>query len=351
MKAELKPYLTPPRLVLLSHRRLPYLVLIILGTALFLPWSMFTSGAGRVTAVDPNERILEINAPVGGFIQHWHVGEGTRVTAGESIVDLIDADPSLMDRIQREREAALAALQSSKLAYQTAQINLERQEKLFNEGLTARKEFEKAKIEASKLSIEVSKAMSTLTKAETQVSRQHTQSVQAPRAGTVVRLLQGEGNQLVKSGDALVVFAPDVTTPAVEMWISGNDLRFVEKGAAAQVQFEGWPSVQIPGWPPVAIGVFKARVHLVDHASSHQGKFRVLLVPAKDPWPSADFLRLNASARGVVTLGRTLVGYELWRQLNNFPPQQEPIKDELAKLLAKKNKAEDKSEAKEDKGK
>jgi hypothetical protein len=198
----------------------------------------------------------------------------------------------------------------------------------------------------------VAKATSTLTKAETQLSRQHTQRVVAPRDGTVVRMLPGEGNQLVKAGDPLAVFAPDVTRLAVEMWIDGNDLRFVERGGAAQVQFEGWPSVQIPGWPSVAIGTFKARVHLVDFASSHQGKFRVLLTPDA-PWPSSAFLRLNASARGMVTLGETVIGLELWRQLNGFPPQQEPIRDELAKLLkAKKESADAKDEKKkqEEKG-
>ena len=350
MTPDIKPFLTPPRLVL-ANKRLPLFCLIVMVIAMFLPWSRFTSGSGRLTAVDPNERILEINAPVGGFIEHWHISEGTHVKRGDTLVELVDADPSLMKRIQRESEAAKSGLAQSQLADQTARLNLERQRKLLEEGLTSRKEFEKAKIEASKYTMEVAKATSTLTKAETQVSRQHSQSVVAPRDGTVVRMLPGEGNQLVKAGDALMVFAPDVTSLAVEMWINGNDLRFVERGNQAQVQFEGWPSVQIPGWPSVAIGTFKARVHLVDHASSHQGKFRVLLVPDRDPWPSSAFLRLNASARGMVTLGQTVIGLELWRQLNGFPPQQEPIRDELARLLAAKKAAKDDDGGAKDKGK
>ncbi len=145
----------------------------------------------------------------------------------------------------------------------------------------------------SKLSVEVSKAMSTLTKAETQVSRQHTQSVQAPRDGTIVRLLQGEGNQLVKSGDALVVFAPDVTTPAVEMWISGNDLRFVERGAEAQVQFEGWPRsckcrLAVGGDRRISRQSALGRLRQLT-----PGQVSGALGAAQAPWPSSNFLRLK----------------------------------------------------------
>jgi biotin carboxyl carrier protein len=341
MSSKFDPYLNPPDLLLMSRPAIMGLILIILFGAGFLPWYSFSSGLGRVTAVNPSERIQEINAPIGGFIDKWHVVEGTVVEKGALLVELIDADPDLMSRILREREAAQEAHRSAQLALSTAKINLDRQRELFQEGLSSRKEYEKARIEHSKLAVEVSKALSTLTKAQTQVSRQSTQKITSPRDGTILRILPGEGNQLIKSGDPLVVFAPVVQNPAVELWINGNDIPFISVGQKAQLQFEGWPSVQIPGWPSLSINAFNAQVHLVDYASSHKGKFRVLLVASDQVWPSQRLLRLNANAKGIIYIRKTLIGIELWRQLNDFPPLVDIMNDEL-NLMLKKSKEDGK---------
>jgi len=340
MNHEYNRYLRPPHKFLMARPWVFIVILLIFLSTIFLPWYAFTSGIGRVTAVDPNERIQEINAPLGGFIEKWHVSEGTWVSKGDLIAEIIDSDPGLMARIQKEGEAALEAYQSAQLGLNTAKINLDRQERLFKEGLSARKEYEKAKIEYSKLSVEVSKAMAILTKAQTQVSRQSTQKILASSDGRILRIIPGEGNRLIKPGEPLVVFAPKVKSPAVEIWIRGNDLPFVKIGQKARIQLEGWPFIQIAGWPSLAIGAFDAKVKLIDHASSFGGKFRVLLVPANSPWPSASFLRLNSNARGIIYLRKTLVGIELWRQLNDFPPVQDVINDELGQLLKKDSSIE-----------
>lgn len=337
MNSEIKNRLTPP--IVVRPRFFASLAAIVL-IILLLPWSMYSTGAGRITALDPSERIQEITAPVGGFVDKWYVREGTRVKSGDPILELIDSDPALLERLKTERNAAQTALDEGRLAYETAKINLDRQNQLFREGISSRKEFEKAKIDASKLSIELSKAQSVLVKSETQVSRQNTQRVLAPRDGTILRVLHGEGNYLVKSGDVLVVFAPDLTSIAVETWHMGNDLRFLQKGQTVRLQFEGWPSVQIAGWPSVAIGTFRGKVSLVDYASSYAGKFRVVIVP-DEPWPSDKFLKLNGGARSVISLGDTRVGLEIYRKLNDFPPAAEPMRDELNELMKKKAAAKE----------
>ena len=87
--------------------------------------------------------------------------------------------------------------------------------------------------------------------------------------------------------------------------------------------FEGWPAVQFGGWPEVAVGTFGAVVSTVDPVVSSNGRFRVLLVPDPDdaPWPSNAYLRFGAQARGWILLDTVSVGYELWRRLNGFPPE------------------------------
>jgi multidrug efflux pump subunit AcrA (membrane-fusion protein) len=328
----------------LNHPKLPLeklnkhiavIFTITFCSVLFLPWISFTVGYGQVTAINPQERLQTISASVGGFINHWHVKEGDRVVKGQVIADLVDNDPGLLDRLTRENEAANEGLKASELMMETAKIDLERQKKLFQEGLSSRKDYEKAKIEFSKLSVEYSKNLMTLTKTETQVSRQKTQRIVSPRDGFITRIIPGDRGQLIKAGSPIAFFTPDITMPAIEIWIDGNDAALVTKGQTAQIQFEGWPAIQIPGWPAVAIGTFSGKVHLVDQASSHDGKFRVLVVP-DSKWPSQKILRLGVKSKSYIKLSNSFVARELWRILNGFPPVLEPIKDELNKVLIPK---------------
>jgi multidrug resistance efflux pump len=311
----------------------------------FCPWIAFTVGKGKITAINPNERVQAITAPLGGFIKSWHVKEGDRVKQGQLIADLIDNDPSLLDRLEKEMNAANAGVTSAKLMMDTSKIDLERQKKLFEQGLSSRKDYEKAKIEFSKHSVEYSKNLSVLTKSETQLSRQSTQRIYAPRDGTITRILPGEKNMLIKAGSPIAIFAPDVTTPAAEIWVDGNNASMLIPGQTAQLQFEGWPAIQIAGWPSLAIGTFEGKVHLIDQASSHDGKFRVLIVPVAK-WPSQKILRLGVNVKGYIKLRDSFIIKEIWRQLNGFPPVLEPIQDELSKMLLEKDLVKEENKGK-----
>ena len=329
--------------------RLPWMPTTVKGIAviliaalfcLFLPWIAFTTGNGSITSIDPNERPQKITAPVNGFVRNWHVKEGQFLNKGDLIAEITDNDPLLLDRYVQERDAAKASLQSAILMRDTAKINLDRQLKLFNDGLSARKDYEKAKIEYSKLEMEVAKAQVTLTKSESQHSKQSSQVIRAPRDGWIIRLLPGELGQLIKKGSPVAVFAPKVHSPAVEIWVDGVYAPVVQNGQKARIQFEGWPSLQVPGWPSVAINTFSGKVLLVDQASSFGGKFRVLLVP-DGSWPSDAVLRLGLNARAYIHLSDSFVLREIWRQLNDVPALPEPYQSEINELTgasAKKGK-------------
>ncbi len=304
---------------------------LIILLCFFLPWIAFTTGSGVVTSIDPNERLQKLTTPVNGFVATWHVKEGQFLKKGDLIAEISDNDPQLLQRYGQEKDAARAGLNSAILMRDTARINLNRQLKLFQDGLSARKEYEKAKIEYSKLEMEVAKSQVTLTKSESQHMQQSSQTIRAPRNGWIVRLLPGELGQLINKGTPVAIFSPDVESPAVEIWVDGNDSPMIQVGQTARIQFEGWPSLQIPGWPSVAINTFPARVHLVDQASSSGGKFRVLLVP-QGKWPSDSVLRLGLHAKGYIRLSDSFILREFWRKLNNFPALAEPYATELLEL-------------------
>ncbi|WP_164100705.1 HlyD family secretion protein [Candidatus Laterigemmans baculatus] len=145
--------------------------------------------------------------------------------------------------------------------------------------------------------------------------------IRAPRDGKIFRLPVFERGQAVKEGDYLLTLVPDFTEPAVELWVAGNDMPLVRPGDHVRLQFQGWPAVQFSGWPSVAVGTFAGEVIQVDPADDGQGNFRVVVGPtAEEDWPDDRYLRQGVRANGWVMLRTVSLGYELWRQMNGFPP-------------------------------
>lgn len=151
---------------------------------------------------------------------------------------------------------------------------------------------------------------------------QRAQDVRAPRAGRVFRLAVNTDGSIVKEGDELLQIVPVAARTAVELWVRGVDAPLIEPGRKVRLQFEGWPAIQFVGWPAVAVGTFGGEVALIDSTDSGQGRFRLLIVPdpADKPWPSDRWLRQGVRAKGWVLLNEVPLWYELWRQLNGFPP-------------------------------
>ncbi|MBL8613967.1 MAG: HlyD family efflux transporter periplasmic adaptor subunit [Deltaproteobacteria bacterium] len=168
-------------------------------------------------------------------------------------------------------------------------------------------------------------ARSKLISMDTKMSRQQAQAVVAPRAGVIQRLLGGQGGEQVKTGDSLAVLVPDTDEIAVEIKVSGNDVPLITPGQKVRLQFEGWPAIQFAGWPGAAIGTFGGTVAFLDPSDDGTGNFRALIIPDPDdePWPDRVWLRQGARTKGWVLLSVVPLGFELWRQLNGFPPSTE----------------------------
>ena len=187
----------------------------------------------------------------------------------------------------------------------------------------AQARIDSASASANKTQSELEDSRSSLLKSEIDLSRQQSQVVKAPRDGTILRLVANPQSDIVKQGDPLLVMVPDTDIKAVEMWVNGIDAVLITPGRHARLQFEGWPAIQFVGWTELAVGTFGGTVAFVDATDDGKGKFRVLIVPdpSDRPWPSERFLRQGVRVNGWVVLNRVTMAYELWRQLNAFPPQ------------------------------
>lgn len=186
---------------------------------------------------------------------------------------------------------------------------------------------------------EVAKANKELAEMQSKVARQNTQIVTAPFDGFLVQISSNIGTQLVKKGDPICTIVPDTKDRAVQIWLDGNDAPLVEPGRHVRLQFEGWPAVQFAGWPSVAVGTFGGTVVSVDMIDNGKGKFRCQILP--DPtdvnqWPEDRFLRQGVRANGWILLEQVPLWFEVWRQLNGFPPtvdvdSSSPLKGDKAK--------------------
>ena len=186
----------------------------------------------------------------------------------------------------------------------------------------------------------LAKSEETLSKAEVKISQQTQMKIHAPRSGTILEISAREGADYVKAGDEIALLVPNTEKRAVELTLNGNDASLVWPGRKVRLQFEGWPAVQFSGWPSVAVGTFGGEVAFVDVRANEKGKFRVLVVPDPDDpydWPDASILRQGARVNGWIQLNEVTLGFELWRQLNGFPPAlPEDVLKESTKRKSKK---------------
>ena len=144
--------------------------------------------------------------------------------------------------------------------------------------------------------------------------------VTAPQAGYITQAEKSGIGETVKEGQRIVTIMPEEYELAVEIYIPAQDLPLIEMGSKVRLIFDGWPALVFSGWPGVSTGTFGGRVVAIDRFTNRAGKYRLLVAPDgnEEPWPEA--LRPGSGVKGMALLGDVTIAYELWRQLNGFPP-------------------------------
>ncbi|MDZ4849394.1 MAG: HlyD family efflux transporter periplasmic adaptor subunit [Pirellulaceae bacterium] len=236
---------------------------------------------------------------------------------------------------------AFAEEQSAKKKVENAEQKVEEQFQLLNgkeESLQAKREAVDIKNNESKNKLqselqkvtEVEKEIQELGVKLGQLGRLE---VSSPRAGIVQSLQINSGSDTVKKGDSLFIVVPDTSELAVELTVAGNDSPLIHIGDEVRLQFQGWPAIQWVGWPSIAVGTFGGRVNSINPSDDGNGNFMVFVTPDTEdntqvPWPDNRYLRQGVRSNGWVLLRTVPLGYEIWRQLNGFPPIiQDPKRD------------------------
>jgi hypothetical protein len=116
------------------------------------------------------------------------------------------------------------------------------------------------------------------------------------------------------------------------MYIRPVDLPLVAPGQKVRFLFDGFPAIVFSGWPEASYGTYQGIVSAVESDVSVNGKFKLLVKEDRSyrTWPKE--LRMGTGANGIALLKNVPLWYELWRNINSFPPDYyKPKKEEEKK--------------------
>ncbi len=205
-----------PRAARLVARLLSVLLVLAALALTFTPWQQTIPGTGRVIALAPEDRIQDVEAPIDGRVTQWHVREGQVVRRGDRLVELLDNDAAILDRLGEERrqvglnvdeaESRMASLEArldglrdawrtavdaaerrvgmgrdrvtaaeqgvtaAEAGGLTARLNLTRQHALLEKGLTSGRSVEVAEMEMAQRDADLKRAVATLAAARGEVA-------------------------------------------------------------------------------------------------------------------------------------------------------------------------------------
>ncbi len=142
--------------------------------------------------------------------------------------------------------------------------------------------------------------------------------VRAPQEGFVVKALKAGIGETLKETESICTLQPINPNLAVELYVNAMDVPLIQEGRVARLEFEGWPAIQFSGWPSVSVGTFAGKVRVIDMIDSKNGQYRLLVTSDDENWPKQ--LRMGSGVFGWIMLDDVPVWYEIWRQLNAFPP-------------------------------
>jgi multidrug resistance efflux pump len=134
----------------------------------------------------------------------------------------------------------------------------------------------------------------------------------AQQSGQIVQLKTTGTGEVVKDGEKLGVIVPDQIQLAVEIYVSPLDVSILKAGTKTRFVFDGWPKA--------SYGTFGGKIYAIENTTNNEGKYRVLVVEDETDrqWPTN--MRIGNGAQSIALLNDVSIWYELWRNINGFPP-------------------------------
>ncbi len=144
--------------------------------------------------------------------------------------------------------------------------------------------------------------------------------VLAPQDGQIIKAMKAGINEILKEGEMIVQVVPGNYQLATEIWVKPMDLQLLAVGQKVRFMFDGFPAIIFSGWPQASYGTFGGEIVAIETNLSENGMFRLLVAEDKNDrkWPTD--LKLGTGVVSFALLNDVPIWYELWRQVNGFPP-------------------------------
>lgn len=259
-----------------------------------------------------------------------------------AIVDLATAEYQYerMDSLYQRKVKSLTDLEKRRLKYQ---MSLAKETEARNNWFNSQNEFIRLLVDIATIRAEydtyqakiLSEKFTTasnrldsegsINKMENQYSNYRKRTgyyyILAPQSGYVTKTFVTGIGETIKEGQPVISIMPDEYELAAEIYIDPIDLPLMHVGEHVRIQFDGWPAIVFSGWPDASYGTYGGEIYAIDQYIGENGKYRMLIKPDERdvPWPKA--LRFGAGLKAMILLNDVPIWYELWRQVNGFPPE------------------------------
>lgn len=388
---------------------------------MFLPWTQNIKTQGNVNTLFQEQRPQKLNSPIPGRIIKWYVKNGDVVKKGDTILQISEVkddylDPLLVERTQEQVQAkkgvreyynakisttenqiaAITAAKDLKLnqikikivqlqnklkaeqaeltavnnELKIAQDQLNRQNKMYEEGLVSLTQLQQRNVSyqnalAKKTSAEnklaqtqqeiaaqnieqnaviqeyteklsktegdrfqsmgqVAGSTGDIAKLENQVAtykvRKGLYYILATQDGQITQLTKAGIGEIVKDAETIGIIVPKKIDYIAEIYVKPVDLPLIRENQKVMLIFDGFPAIVFSGWPNSSYGTFSGKIIAVENSISENGLFKAIVAEDKTQkrWPPN--MKIGTGASGIAILNDVPIWYEIWRNINGFPP-------------------------------
>jgi multidrug resistance efflux pump len=266
-------------------------------------------------------------------------GEKAELIAAENDLKLSKDQFNRQQKMFEEGLVSQTQLQQRNLTYQNSQAKkitienkiLQTEQEIVNVRLEQNsatqdytEKISKAEGDRYQSASQISSGQAEIAKLENQVSsytiRNGMYIITAPQDGQIIQSKKTGIGEILKEGERLMMIVPDKINYAVEMFVRPVDLQLISLGQKVRFMFDGFPAIVFSGWPEGSYGTFGGTIVAYEGNISENGLYRVLVKedPKDKKWPA--HLKLGTGAQGIALIKDVPIWYELWRNINGFPP-------------------------------
>ncbi|MCP1300926.1 HlyD family secretion protein [Chryseobacterium sp. S0630] len=282
-----------------------------------------------------------------GQLNNKLTGEEAELTAATNELKLSEDQFARQKKMYEEGLVSLTQFQQRSISYQNAvakktasenKVAQTRQE-IINTGIEQNSVIQDyteklSKIEGDRFQNmgQIEGSEGEIAKLENQVAnykaRQGLYFIIASQDGQIVQLNKTGIGEVLKDGENIGTIVPTAVDYAVEIYIKPVDLPLVKEGQRVMCIFDGFPAIVFSGWPNSSYGTFAGKVVAVESNISTNGLFKALVIEDKNEkkWPPK--IKMGGGVQGIAILNDVPIWYELWRNINGFPPDYYEVKND-----------------------